>query len=149
MKNMAVRGTIIMLAAVALIGAVVALRVAQAQTRTYEISVTPDKILEGNRATITVKVTVSQASNQDETVYLHIATTKTATPGATSSLTARCTNPATAGNGGDRDFDALLTTSVTIAADTKTITDSSSSNITPIQDVMIEGDEKISWHCAP
>ena len=32
MKSMAVRGTIIILAAVALIGAVVALRVAQAQT---------------------------------------------------------------------------------------------------------------------
>ena len=50
MKSMAVRGTIIILAAVALIGAVVALRVAQAQTqttpRTYTISVTPDKVLE-------------------------------------------------------------------------------------------------------
>ena len=49
MKSMAVRGTIIILAAVALIGAVVALRVAQAQsTPTYTISVTPDKVLEGN-----------------------------------------------------------------------------------------------------
>lgn len=39
MKNTALRGTIIMLAAIALIGAVVALRIAQAQTppRTYTI----------------------------------------------------------------------------------------------------------------
>ena len=43
MKSMAVRGTIIILVAVALIGAVVALRVAQAQqpARTYTMSVTP------------------------------------------------------------------------------------------------------------
>ncbi len=56
MKSMAVRGTIIILAAVALIGAVVALRVAQAQqpARNYTISVTPDKVLEsGNSVNIT------------------------------------------------------------------------------------------------
>ena len=41
-----------MLAAVALIGAVVALRIAQAQNtpRTYTMSVTPDKVLEGSSA---------------------------------------------------------------------------------------------------
>ena len=65
MKSMAVRGTIIILAAVALIGAVVALRVAQAQAPTYTVSVTPDKVLESDtEVSITVKVSVDEASPQ-------------------------------------------------------------------------------------
>ena len=77
MKNTALRGTIIMLAAVALIGAVVALRVAQAQsqTPTYTISVTPDKVLEQATGadSVSVQVKVSVSEEVAESVYLHIA----------------------------------------------------------------------------
>ena len=78
MKSMAVRGTIIILAAVALIGAVVALRVAQASQHDHEytISVTPDKVLEqasGTAPTIMVEVTRNPAFEDHPTLYLYIA----------------------------------------------------------------------------
>lgn len=62
MRNRASLGMLIMLASVALIGAVVALRVTQAQNVRYTISATPDKVLEssgGNSVSIAVQGAVS------------------------------------------------------------------------------------------
>ena len=146
MKNTALRGTIIILAAVALIGALVALRVAQAQQtqRTYTISVTPDKVLESSDSVnITVKVTASRAFDQKETetVYLHIANED---DGDECDIIprARCANSASRGNGGDsRDFtgDSPLSTTFKNGTTTSTI----KLSVTPMQDNTIEDDEKI------
>ena len=162
MTSMAVRGTIILLAAVALIGAVVALRIAQAQAppaRTYTISVTPDKVLEPASGVVAidirVEVTVSRAFTQteiadptvDKTVYWHIANDEDGDARCDFISNAKCANPAIA-SGNDRDFDESLAGSVTFVADTKTAT-GSSTTITPIQDMMIEGDEKIYLALCP
>ncbi len=147
MTSMALRGTIIMLAAVALIGAVVALRIAQAQNqpRTYEISVTPDKVVEGSDATIEVKVTASLPSTQSETVYLHVANDEDGS-GCDIIPDANCVNTA---SNGSNDTDFNLTTSVNATFDANTTMTTASSSITPRQDAMIEGDEKIYLALCP
>ena len=141
MTSMAVRGTIILLAAVALIGAVVALRIAQAQqTRTYEISVTQDKVLESdNSVTITVEVTTSLPFASTETRYLHIAN-ETSGTGCAIITNAQCRNPASiGGNATDFDSPPSVSGSVEIATSTGTVNIS----FTPKSDNMVEGDEKL------
>ena len=144
MKSMALRGTIILLAAVALIGAVVALRVAQAQSDDpeYTISVTPNKVLEqtGGSVSITVKVTADQTFTADKTVHLYIANITDSTGCKYFSSSAQCRNSASRGE--QQDFTENLDTSVTISANQNMAT-AYNSNVTPKQDFKIEGDEKI------
>lgn len=124
-----------MLVAVALIGAVVALRIAQAQTRTYEISVTPDKVLEGSDATIEVKVTVSQAVAAGTMVYLHIANELDGD--GCDIIKTGCDNPASIKDSEDADAPRPATTSGNITMDTASTTINLS--ITSRQDMKIEG----------
>ncbi len=153
MKSMALRGTIILLAAVALIGAVVALRVAQAQsnTRTYEIvSVTPNKVLEsGSEVKIKVEVAVSRAftqteiddSNVDKTVHLYIANEPDGD--GCDIISPTCADDASIG-GSSSD---LLDNSPSITSDVVFSTANTQTveiTFTPKQDATIEeGDEKI------
>ena len=142
MTSMALRGTIIILAAVALIGAVVALRIAQAQTRTYEISVTPDKVLESDSSVeITVKVTASPAFDTDPTLYLYIANEEDG-DGCDFAI-ANCGNDANVdtSSGTDNDLGRPTIGSGTFAAESASVTYSFS--IAPNDDGMIEGNEKI------
>ena len=153
MTSMALRGTIIMLAAVALIGAVVALRIAQAQTptRTYEISVTPDKVLESSEATIEVKVTASRAFTQTEiddatvgkTVYLHIANELDG-DGCDIIPDNQCVKPANIKAGSDlRDLDRPTPNPTSYTFQAGQSQTSITVLISPVQDATIEGDEKI------
>lgn len=145
MRNRALLGTLIMLAAVALIGAVVALRIAQAQStpRTYTISVTPNKVLEPTNqvaedVNITVEVTASPAFNIDPTLYLYIAN-EDDEDGCDFIPDSQCPNSARQGNDGDftgRDT-GDMTWVDTSKSETATVV------ITLKQDFKIEGDEKI------
>ena len=151
MKNRAVRGIFIMLAAVALIGAVVALRIAQAQqpARTYDISVTPDKVLEsGESVNIEVEVTVSRTFTADEitagknVVHLYIA--NRAEGDFQCNFISPCADPAkNAIDANSGDFQANFdNNSVTFGSDATTM--EPVLTITNLyQDPMIEGDEKI------
>ncbi|MCY4652782.1 MAG: hypothetical protein OXC95_06410, partial [Dehalococcoidia bacterium] len=155
MTSMALRGTIIILAAVALIGAVVALRVAQAQqpARTYTISVTPDKVLEGgDPVNITVEVTVSRAFTQAEIAQnpnvnrprLYIANDEDSS-GCDIIPSNQCRNEAIRGS--DRDFTGSDPGEVTLAVGNNTIVTSLRTTLN--QDAMIEGDEKIYLALCP
>ena len=139
MKSMALRGTFILLAAVALIGAVVALRVAQAQQSNpkYTISVTPSKVLEGSAATITVKVTVKPAFDDDPNLYLYIANENDGD--GCDIISATCADDASRGEQGDFNVDDpnRMTHNATDKSVTATL------NFTPRQDNTIEDDEKI------
>ena len=139
-----------MLAAVALIGAVVALRVAQAQTppkRIYEISVTPNKVLEGGEATIKVKVTVSRAftsaeitaDEDSDNVYLYIANES---DGDGCDFISSCNEAANVSTGNDlTNGPPTIDASKEFGTNTTTVT--YSFDISPNQDSMIESDEKI------
>ena len=146
MKNMAVRGTIIMLAAVALIGAVVALRIAQATThdREYTITVTPDKVLEhvSDTVSITVKVTVDEAFNVNKEVYWLVANENAGD--FQCNFISSCIAPAknAAVNSGG-DFTAPITSNL-VTINAGELTDQITSlDFQPFQDSMIESDEKI------
>ena len=147
MKNTALRGTIIMLAAVALIGAVIALSVAQAQQtqRTYTISVTPDKVLESDSTvTIEVKVTASPAFDADPGLHLYIANEEDGDECDIISST-KCDNSAS--RGVDRDFNLDDPGPMALQSASNTVT--ASLSFTPNQDMMIEGDEKIYLALCP
>ena len=144
MTSMAVRGTIILLAAVALIAAVVALNVAQAQsTPQYKISaVSPDKVLEGDSVAITVEVTASPAPSRAETVHLLIANEDEGD--FKCDFISSCAAPAKNApiiNGGDFIAQSYPTT-VMFGAD-DTTEENTELNITPHQDSSIEPNEKI------
>lgn len=146
MRNRALQGTLIILAAAALIGAVVALRVAQAQSNpSYTISVTPDKVLEPTSGTtedvsITVKGTASRVHDTQTTLYLHIANDEDG--GCDIISGAQCVKAASIG-GTNIDFSVNNLRSdmaFDTGARTTTVDDLT---ITLNQDYMIEGDEKI------
>ena len=145
MKSMAVRGTIILLAAVALIGALVALRVAQAQsTPTYTISVTPDKVLEHRSGSveITVTVEVDEAFMAEKTVYLLIANESIGD--FRCNYISSCVTPAKnadASSGGDFRVTSIDTSVIFQAGNTTN--NSNTIILEPHQDFIIEGDEKI------
>ena len=147
MKSMAVRGTIIMLAAVALIGAVVVLRVAQAQQTnpTYTLSVSPDKVLEGGSVDVTVEVTVDPAPSSAQSVYLHIAN-ETDGDGC-NIISTNCPDDANMDNDSNA-VDLDLNRFITRNSATFEFTDTASvwtleRTLSPKQDVEVEGDEKI------
>ena len=143
MKSMALRGTIILLAAVALIGAVVALRVAQAQSDPkYTISVTPDKVLEGSEATITVKVTVDPAPSSNPSVHLHIAN-ETDGDGCDIIPANKCLNPANIKQESPQDLGTRPPSQPASFNDINKTLTLGNLTITPTQDHTIEGDEKI------
>ena len=149
MTNTALRGTVILLVAIALIATVVALRVARAQQseRTYTISATPNKVLEpgGDASTsvnITVNIAVSRAfTNSDSadarSVHLHIANDNDGN-GCDIIPDSECVNPA------DRQQDIIYTGSVrTHSFAPSSTTVKMGFGFTPEQDAKIEGDEKI------
>ena len=150
MRNRALQGTLIILAAVALIGAVVALRVAQAQTpkREFTISVTPDKVLEGSAATIKVKVTVdppfaSGTTEDDRTVYWHIAN-ETDGDGCDIIQTNQCLKPANIRETTPLDLGLRPVSGNSVTFDiNKTLKSAENLTITPTQDHMFEDDERI------
>ena len=153
MKNIALPGTLIALAAVALIVAAVALRVVRAETtpppaRTYTVSVTPPKVLEASSKTaeaeteimVTATVTVSRpfdTSNQEPMVYLDIANR---VEGYCPTPVSGCANMEP-NNEENIDFESSLPSSIIFDVD-KTI-QKIEFKITPLYDDKIEGDEKI------